>query len=503
MSRVRVNIAANIAGQAWQVMLAVACTPIYIKLLGIEAFGLIAFYMLVQSITQLLDLGLSATVNREIARLSGNEEVSARKSLGRIVGTIERWYFLLGAVIAVVLCFVIPDLAIWWLRPENLHSSEIIESARIFGLFALLQWPIMFYQNGLSGLQRQFTMNAIQIPFGALSSIGGLLFIWLGPRSVAALFAWQAGSMFLQLLVLYGSFWKHLGISRSDACTDNSVLKELWRFSLGISGISIVGLIVTHLDKVILSRYLSLEAFGIYSLAGTLAKGLYVVITPVFNAYFPRLTALTATADIFAVRRCYHSASQLIAVMSLPLAATVVFFSNEIALAWLHNAKIAAAVAPVAVLLVIGNCLNGLMNIPFALQLANGKTRISLYTHTFLVIVLVPTIIAATLTYGVIGAAATWAFTNALYLAVGVPVTHHFLLPGEAGKWLVKDILPPAIAAAVTVGLGRILMPTTSSVTLSIVLISAVCATGMLAAILSTPYVRTTVFAIARDRLKK
>ena len=126
MSRVRVNIAANIAGQAWQVMLAVACTPLYIKLLGIEAFGLIAFYMLVQSITQLLDLGLSATVNREIARLSGNEEAPARRSLGRIVGTIERWYFLLGAVIAVVLCFVIPDLAIWWLRPENLHSSEII-----------------------------------------------------------------------------------------------------------------------------------------------------------------------------------------------------------------------------------------------------------------------------------------------------------------------------------------------------------------------------------------
>jgi O-antigen/teichoic acid export membrane protein len=502
MSRVRVNIVANIAGQAWQVLLAVACTPLYIKLLGIEAFGLIAFYMLVQSITQLLDLGLSATVNREIARLSGNEEASARRSLSRIVGTIERWYFLLGAVIAVVLCFVIPDLAIWWLRPENLHSSEIIESARIFGLFALLQWPIMFYQNGLSGLQRQYTMNAIQIPFGALSSIGGLLFIWLGPRSVAALFAWQAGSMFLQLLVLYVSFWKHLGISRSDACTDTSVLKELWRFSLGMSGISIAGLIVTHLDKVILSRYLSLESFGVYSLAGTLAKGLYVVMTPVFNAYFPRFSALVATGDVAAMRLCYHNAAQLMAALSLPLAATVMFFSGEIALAWLHDTKIAAGVAPVAALLVIGNCLNGLMSIPFALQLANGRTRISLYTNTFLVIVLVPAIIVATQSYGVIGAAGTWAFTNALYIAIGVPVTHRYLLPGEAGRWLVMDVLPPAMAAIAVVGLGSLLMPAIESTLLSIALILAVCAAGVVATVFSVSHVRSAVAAIIRGMLR-
>jgi O-antigen/teichoic acid export membrane protein len=503
MSRVRVNIAANIVGQAWQVMLAVACTPLYIKLLGIEAFGLIAFYMLVQSITQLLDLGLSATVNREIARLSGNDDATARKSLGRIVGTIERWYFLLGAMIAVVLCFAIPDLAIWWLRPENLHSSEIIESARIFGLFALLQWPIMFYQNGLSGLQRQFTINAIQIPFGAISSIGGLLFIWLGPRSVSALFAWQAGSMFLQLLVLYCSFWRHLGISRSDARTDTSVLKELWRFSLGMSGISIAGLIVTHLDKVILSRFLSLESFGIYSLAGTLAKGLYVLITPIFNAYFPRFSALVSSGDPVAIRTSYHSAAQVMAVLSVPLAAVVTLFSGEIAFAWLHNAKIATEVAPVTSLLVIGNCLNGLMSISFALQLAHGRTRISLYTNSFLVIVLVPAIIAATLAYGVIGAAATWAFTNALYILVGVPITHKYLLKGEALQWLTMDILPPLVVSIAVVGLGRAMISATDSIVLNLAIIGLLWMVATAAAAVSAAHVRATVYALTRTVLKK
>lgn len=503
MSRVRVNIAANIAGQAWQVLLAVVCTPLYIKLLGIEAFGLIAFYVLIQSISQLLDLGLGTTVNREIARLSGRGDAADRSALNRVVGTIERWYWILGCVLGVALFFGIPHLAIWWLQPQQLSRLDIVDSAKIFGLFAFLQWPMIFYQNGLLGLQRQFVLNAIQIPFGAVSSLGGLVFIWLGPRTVFALFAWQACIMLIQLLVLYVYFWKHIGVSRSGARVDVTVLRDLWRFSLGMSGISIAGLIVTHLDKVILSRYLSLEAFGYYSLAGTLARGLYVLITPVFNAYFPRFSGLVAAGDKAAMRLSYHSAAQLMAVLSLPLAAVVAFFSIEIATLWLHNPKVAAEVAPIASLLVIGYCLNGLMSIPFALQLANGRTRISLYTNTFLVIVLVPTIVIATLSYGALGAAASWAFANALYVAVGVPVTHKYLLVGEARNWLVSDILPPLIVSISIVGLGRLVMPHDQPWMLVLLVLATLWVSVTLCAALSVGHIRAWGLHFAKSLLTK
>lgn len=490
MSRVRVNIAANIAGQSWQILLAIICTPFYIKLLGIEAYGLIAFYIVLQSITQILDLGLGTTVNREVARLSGKVDPVDRSALARFVGTVERWYWLLGSVLGAALFFAVPHITSWWLQPGQLPQEDLIDSARMIGLIAFLQWPSIFYQCGLLGLQRQVVLNAIQAPFSGLSSIGGLVFIWLGPRSVSALIAWQAGIMLIQLCVVYVYFWKHIGVPRASTRVDLTILRGHWRFSLGMSGISITGLILTHLDKLILSRLLTLESFGHYSLAGTLAKGLYVLITPVFNAYFPRFSALVSDHDNASMRLAYHSAAQLMAVLILPLAAIVALFSNEIALLWLRNSEIAAEVSPLASLLVLGTCFNGLMNIPFALQLAHGKTSIGLYINICLVIILVPAIIFATSHYGATGGAAMWAVANGLYVLVGVPITHKYLLVGETGNWLIRDVLPPLIVSVIVVGLGRMLIPHGLGALLSLITLAGLWILATLCASMSAMHIR-------------
>jgi O-antigen/teichoic acid export membrane protein len=503
MSRIKANIAANIAGQVWQVALTVISAPLYIKILGIEAYGLIAFFLLIQGITQMLDFGLGITVNREIARLSGRDGDMERRSLSRVVGTFERWYWVLGVVLGVVLFFAIPAIAMWWLRPEHLSQMEIENAAKIFGLFAFLQWPMVFYQNGLMGMQRQLVLNAIQTPFNTVNILGGLVLIWFGPRTIMALLAWQASMMLIQVLVLRLYFWKHIGVPRSSARVDLTVLRELWRFSLGMSGISIAGLIVTYLDKVILSRYLPLAAFSYYSLAGTLAKGLYVLITPVYNAYFPRFSGLIAAGDKAGISQCYHSAAQLMATLSLPLTAVVAFFSSEIANLWLHNSKVAVEVAPIASLLVIGNCLNGLMSIPFALQLASGKTAISLYTNLFLVVFLGPAIIIATLSYGVIGAAATWVLTNGIYVAIGVPITHKYLLVGEAINWLRSDIIPPFLVSTLIVGLGRLLIPHSQTAILLLLMLSVLWVFATLCAAMSVGRIRRWGQMAAKKALTK
>ena len=143
------------------------------------------------------------------------------------------------------------------------------------------------------------------------------------------------------------------------------------------------------------------------------------------------------------------------------------------------------------------------MSISFALQLAHGRTRISLYTNSFLVIVLVPAIIAATLAYGVIGAAATWAFTNALYLLVGVPITHKYLLKGEALQWLTMDILPPLVVSIAVVGLGRAMISATDSIVLNLAIIGLLWMVATAAAAVSAAHVRATVYALTRTVLKK
>ena len=64
------NIAANFSGSIWQSLMSLAFVPLYIKFMGIESYGLIGIFATLQAMFVLLDMGLSATLNREMARLS-------------------------------------------------------------------------------------------------------------------------------------------------------------------------------------------------------------------------------------------------------------------------------------------------------------------------------------------------------------------------------------------------------------------------------------------------
>ena len=45
--------------------------PLYIKYLGIEAYGLIGIFALLQAWLALLDMGMTPTLSREMARFTG------------------------------------------------------------------------------------------------------------------------------------------------------------------------------------------------------------------------------------------------------------------------------------------------------------------------------------------------------------------------------------------------------------------------------------------------
>jgi len=73
----KVELLANFAGTAWSGAMQLLCIPFYIKFMGIEAYGLIGFYLMLQATLQVLDLGLSPTMSREMACYSVQPEKAA------------------------------------------------------------------------------------------------------------------------------------------------------------------------------------------------------------------------------------------------------------------------------------------------------------------------------------------------------------------------------------------------------------------------------------------
>ena len=74
VSGLKLNLAANLMGSAWAMLVQLVCIPLYVKFMGVEAYGLVGFYLMLQAMLQILDLGLSPTMNREMARYSVEPE---------------------------------------------------------------------------------------------------------------------------------------------------------------------------------------------------------------------------------------------------------------------------------------------------------------------------------------------------------------------------------------------------------------------------------------------
>jgi O-antigen/teichoic acid export membrane protein len=233
---------------------------------------------------------------------------------------------------------------------------------------------------------------------------------------------------------------------------DVNELKKIWRFSVGMSGVAVSATVFTQLDKLILSKTLGLEEFGSYMLATVVASGLYVLIMPMFNAIYPRLSTLVVTGETETLTDIYRWGTRLLTAALFPIAMVLAVFSEDLIYIWTGNLDIAHRVAPVVSVLVIGSALHGIMFFPYALQLAYGMSRLPLTINALLMTVLVPLTIFLSLKYGALGGAMAWLALHVLYILLGTWLTHRHLLKGVGMTWFLQDVLMP-LSLSTIVGL--------------------------------------------------
>ena len=98
-----------------------------------------------------------------------------------------------------------------------------------------------------------------------------------------------------------------------------------------------------QVDRVVLSKMVSLENFGYYNLAGIAAGAIYRLVLPIFTALFPLFSSLLAANDLKRLTQSYHRGCELASVLIWPATAVGVLFSRPILLAWTRNAATADA----------------------------------------------------------------------------------------------------------------------------------------------------------------
>ena len=451
------NVLANFAGQGWSTIVALVVVPFYIRLMGIEAYGLVGFYVTLQTAISLLDFGLSTTINRELARsrVAGPTAPEPHD----LVRTLEAAYWVIGLLVGVALVGAAGVIATSWLNPQALTAETVRRGVALMGIAIAVQAPRAFYTGALYGLERHVLLNGVNIAASTARSLGALAVLYLISPTVIAFFAWQILVGAAHVALLAAGVWRSLPApSRAPRVRPRLVL-DVWRFAAGVSATAALGLALRQVDKVVLSKLLSLELLGYYMLASMIANALGLLASPFFTGIFPRLAAYAAAGDRARVRDLYHRGSQFVAATVIPASVIVGLFSYELLLLWTGNPSTARLTAPIASLLVAGTALNSVVGLAYELQVAHGWTRLGVYKNALAAAVLVPLLVFLTRRYGPAGAAMVWVLLNVGYLLVELPIMHRRLLPGELWRWYVQVILRPATAALAIALLLRVLLP--------------------------------------------
>lgn len=435
------NMAAGMASSVVVVMVNLAALPLYLRLLGMEAYGLIGFYATLQTVLQVLDLGLSATVSREIAHGAETGQQRRSASLLRTLGLV---YAGMAIIVACVVALAAPWIGSHWLQAEALPENTIAHAVVLMGVNLACRWPISLYNGALAGSHHLLRSAATSIIFNICAAVASIVVLTWGVRSIQAFFVVQAVFGLFQTIAL--RMLARRAVGEIGAPYDFRDLRRVWHFSAWMGSAAIAGLLVSQFDKLVLSRTVSLDSFAHYMLAALLVSGLQIFTAPAFNTLFPKFSSLIARGDTDSLEYLYLSATRLFATALFAVAFAIAFQTRSALSLWLGSAAVAESVAPIAAWLVLGSALNGLMYFPYALQLAAGRPRLASFISLGLLVTMIPTVVVLATHFGGVGAAISWAGINACYVVVGTWLTGRLVM-GFAGRtWLLRGAAIPLIA---------------------------------------------------------
>lgn len=442
----RRNLIANYLGQGWSAAMGLAFIPLYIRYLGMESYGLIGIFAVMQAWLAMLDMGLAPTLNREMARFTAG--VHGRQYIRNLLRSLECLCFGTAVLIALSIWAASGYLATGWLNATALSSDVVGQALAIMGVVAALRFCEGIYRGSLFGLQQQVWFNAVNALLATVRHGGAVVILVFLSPTVTAFFYWQGVCSLACVGVLAWRVHNVVPAPPAPAVFSVDVLREVGRFAGGMMGITVLSILLTQVDKVLLSRMLTLDHFGIYTLAGTVAGTFYLVIVPITQAFYPRMVELVSHLRERELVEVYHLGAQIVSVLTLPVVLTFFFFGDSVIFLWSGDAVLANDVAVVLAPLILGTFLNGLMHIPYQLQLANGWTSFTVRINLVGVTILIPAIIWVVPRYGAVGAAWIWVALNAGYVLVAIQFMHRRLLPAEKWRWYKDDLLTPMVCAA-------------------------------------------------------
>lgn len=452
MSRLKINVAANYAGAGWSALLALALVPVYLHLLGAEAYGLVGFFIALKATLGVLDLGLSTSVYREVAHRAVRPY--PENNVGTFVRTIEVIYWIIGGALGLAVIAAANVVVVNWFKLAQLAEEAVVLATVVFGFTLIVSWPVALYRGVLRGLERHVAYNLVLIVISTIRGVGAVVVLIFVSKTIMAFLLWQLATMVLEVVFMSMMAWRMLGeagVAR-DRHFDSKEIRRIGRFMAGVSGITILGAVLAQSDKLLISKLLPLEQLGYYTVAVMLASAMGRLVGPIVTAVFPRLTATYSAQDVRALVRTYTRSFGIVAFLVAPIGMALLFFSWDVLLVWTRSSTVAEHGYVALSLLGLSTMLSSMAQVPATMQFAAGMTRFLLGFNIMSFMVLLPIQYFVITHWGIVGAAASLLLFNLGLFTIVPIVTCRRYLDGRNCSEAIINTVGFMLAGALAMG---------------------------------------------------
>lgn len=396
-------------------------------------------------------------------------------------------------VILIAVYLASPSLVHAWINVKTTDPQTATTMIRILGISAAVALPRVLYGSLFRGLERMGLNNLIDVSVSAVQQFGIVVLLPLGATNIGVS-SWIAGLATVGTLIyaivagrLFG--WRSLMPGYSPDAIRRNVL-----FSGHMTAISLLALVQTQADKVVVSKLLPVADLGLYGFASSTVGRAAIVTSAITQAAFPSLSRLFKTGNQQELLSQYRKLHDLIMFGTLPLYAGIIFAATP-AYTILFSANAAQRLLVPTAFLCFGYLMNAAITMPYLISISVGMPQIASRMNMLALFVVLPLTVALIYLFGLVGAGLSWTFYNAFAMAYLVPRVCKACLDMRPSAWF-ASFLRVVCLGAIAYGLTWVLIAVPGSLSIaSLVLAYAISSAVFFAAAyaLIGPELRDTV----------
>jgi len=470
MSPLSRNILWNLCGQGVLVLLGLVAVRFVFKQLGPDAFGLILFAQTAAVVlVSIFDLGISATITREVAgKLAGQQPY-----VTDLLRTATLIYWGGYLVLALAVTAAAPSLMLHWVHLKSIDLHTATRVTQILAGGALLALPRSLYGSLFRGLQQMGFNNVIEAGALAVQQLGIILILgfFRSSGAIMAVAVWYSASYLISVVAYIVAARRYVPARALLPGYAPSVLRRNAGYSGQMMSNSMLAMVHSQSDKLLLSKLLPIGALGTYGLVATLVAGVARVTASIMQAAFPAFSLLHTQLDHGGLIRQYRKVQALTVAMTPPLFAALVFAGMPV-LTYVFDPSVARSLMAPLILLSIGSYMNATLSTPYTLSVAVGRPQIAVRQNLLALVIVLPVAAILVYSFGLVGAATSWVVYHLFAYAYGLPRISRECLRQPVRGWYAHVLRAFALIAA-TYGLAFAIASRTNTVILIVAYVIA------------------------------